>query len=126
MTRRTWLWSAGLAILAIGCLVLTDRGTAGDDKALRTAVQKVADAFKGGDKAGAVKMAADFAKKFELRDVMDLYKKRPDGWGVGSKPGVVRPDGIEMKLVDLGRAAPPPATLKKEGEALEEMGYILA
>jgi hypothetical protein len=129
MSKRVKIWSCGLATLALGCLVLAERGAAGDDKALRAAVAKVAAAFKKGDKAGAAKMAADFAKKFELEDIMNLYKKRDkDGLGVGSKAGVVPTgtDGIEIKLVAMGRDVPTPATLKKEGDALEEMGYDLA
>ena len=58
---------------------------------------------------------------------MDLFKKRDKGGlGVGSKPGVVTPDGMESKLMTLGHDAPSTTTLKKEADALEEMGYTVA
>jgi hypothetical protein len=124
------MWSvAGTAILAVGGWVLVSGdGSAAQDAALKDGVLKIAGAVKAGDGAGADKQAAALAKKVEdLGDLMDLFKPRDKGGiGVGSKAGVVVPDGIEKKLISMERDAPSGSTLKKEAEALEEMGYVIA
>jgi len=48
---------AGLALAATGLMVLDTRGAANADKDLSDAVNKVAEAIKKGDKAGASKAA---------------------------------------------------------------------
>lgn len=129
MNKKVCVWSAGIAIMALGGMVyLAGQGNAGEGKGPKDAVLKIADALKKGDAAGADKQAAALAKKLEgLDELMELFKKRDKGGiGVGSKAGVVAPDGIEMKLVSMGRDAPGAAALKKEAEALEEMGYAIA
>jgi hypothetical protein len=129
MSRQVWLWSVGIGMLALGGVVLlADRGGAGEPNKYKASVLKIADAFKKGDKAGAEKEAAALAKKVDsLDELMELFKKRDkNGLGVGPKPGVVTPDGIEIKLVTMGRDAPTATALKKEAEALEEMGYAIA
>jgi hypothetical protein len=133
MNKQLCSGLTGLGILAVGGLTflagLGSASTAGglDNGAIKSSVLKIADAVKKGE-AGADKQAAALAKKIEdLDDLMAMFKKRDkEGLGVGSKPGVATPDGIEVKLVALGRDAPSGATLKKEAEALEEMGYVIA
>jgi hypothetical protein len=111
----------------LGLLLLSEPGTAGG-KDLKDSVLKIAAAVKKGDTSDADKQAAALAKKVEdLADAMDLFKKRDKGGiGVGSKAGVAVPDGIESKVQNLSKEAPSATTLKKEGEALEEMGYAIA
>jgi hypothetical protein len=119
----------GVAVLAVGgLLLLGDRGRAGDDKAARDAVLKIADAFEKGDIEAAKKSAAAVAKKIEdLGEVMDLFKPRTKkGIGVGDKAGVATPDGIEDMLRILGRDAPSQSKLQKIGKSLERMAYITA
>jgi hypothetical protein len=130
MSKQACVMSAEVAVLALGSLVfLAEHGNAGDNQALKDSVLKIANTYKKGDKAGAEKQAAALAKKLDgLDELMDLFKKRDKGgYGVGSKPGVVQVgDGIEIKLMTMGRDAPTGATLKKEGDAIEEMGYVIA
>jgi hypothetical protein len=129
MKKLLCLGSVGVAILAIGVwLFVAGQGGAAQDAALKDGVLKVAATLKKGDSAAADKQATDLAKKVEdLADLMELFKTRAKGGiGVGSKAGVVVPDGIETKLVAMGRDAPASSTLKKESAALEEMGYVVA
>jgi hypothetical protein len=130
MSKHMHVTSAGCVLLALGgwVLVTGQGGAALQVKDLKEGVLKIADTIKKGDTAGADAQAGALAKKVEdLADVMEFFKKRDKGGiGVGSKAGVVVPDGIEMKLVGMGRDAPSVATLKKEASALEEMGYVVA
>ena len=129
MKKHMVVGSAGIALLALaGWVYLAGTGTAGQAAGLKDGVLKIADAIKKSDQAGADKQAAALAKKIEdLADLMELFKKRDKGGiGVGSKTGVAVPDGIELKLVGMGRDSLSPAALKKEAEALEEMGHVVA
>jgi hypothetical protein len=130
MSKRMCLMSAGCFLLALGgwVLVSAQGNAAQPGKELKEGVLKIADTIKKGDMAGADAQAVALAKKVEdLGDLMDFFKKRDKGGiGVGSKAGVVVPDGIEMKLVGLGRESPSVAALKKEAASLEEMGYVVA
>jgi hypothetical protein len=105
-------------------------GDAAQDAGLKSGVLKIADALKKGDTAGVDKQAKELAKKVEdLEDLMNVFKKRDKGGlGVGSKPGVVAAgqDGVETKLVALGRDTLAGTALKKEGQAIEEMGYVIS
>lgn len=122
------LLSAGLCTLALaGWTLWSAPSNAAQGGDVKATVLKIADALKKGDAASADKDAAALAKSKDLDEVMDLFKKRDKGGiGVGSKKDVAVPDGIEVKLVALGRDAPSAGALKKEGEALEEMGYVIA
>ncbi len=129
MKTHFCVWTTGLALLALGTWFTMDAlGQEGAAKGLKEGVLKIAASLKKGETATATKEAADLSKKIDdLADLMDLFKKRDKGGlGVGSKPGVVTPDGMESKLVALGRDAPSITTLKKEADALEEMGYTVA
>ena len=130
MHQKLWLGTMGLSLLALGGWVFVGgRGTAGEGKELKDGILKIAESLKKGDRDGAAKQAQALGKKMEeLHEMMEFFKKRDKGgWGVGSKPGVVTVgDGIELKLIALGRDAPAAGTLKKEGEAYEETGYIIA
>jgi len=129
MKKQLAMGSAGIVILALGGWVyLAGHGNAGEAKELKEGVLKVADALKKGDKASAEKQASLVAKKVsDLEDLMGLFKKRDKGGiGVGAKAGVVVPDGIESKLNKMGRDSPSVTEMKKEGEALVDMGYVVA
>jgi hypothetical protein len=122
------MWAMGGTLLAIAAgLYVTGQSWADtDDKELVAAINKIADALEKGDKAGATKMAQGLAKKLEdLEGVMALFKPRSKkGLGVGPKAGIIVPDGIEIKLLAIGRDAPSAATLTKEADALARMAYI--
>src|SRR5947209_7069918 len=120
---------AGAVLVLGGLLVLAEYGSAGDDeKAIQAAVLKIAAAVEKNDTAAAKKDAAALAKKVsEIDEVMNVFKlRKKKGLGVGQKAGAVTPDGIEQKLIVLGRDAPPQAQLDREAASLEKMAYVAA
>jgi len=125
---RLWLTGLGLATLGAGLYLVVQTTLAGGDEKFKTAILKVTDAVKKGDKDGAAKLAQSTAKEMEyLEDIMHFLKQRAKGGlGVGDKTGDVFPDGIEAKLLAMSRDAPSAVKLAKEAKALEEMGYRLA
>ena len=64
MSKKTCLWSAGMALLALsGWVIVTGQGSAGEANKYKDSILKIADSLKKGDKAGAEKLAAATAKK---------------------------------------------------------------
>lgn len=123
------IWIAGaIAATVGGAILLTGATGAGENKEIRDGIDKIATTLQKGDKDGAKKQADALAKKIDdLADAMDLFKPRKkNGFGVGKTPGAINPDGIEQMLLKIGRDAPAAGTLKKDGAALEEMGYRIA
>jgi hypothetical protein len=118
--------------LAIGFLVVGSGGAADDKGDLRIIVQKIADAIEKKDVDGAKKLAEQVAKdNDELEPVMRLMSKRvPAGkakvFGVGKKPGAISPDGIEAKVINLGKTAKKQNEIDKESMDLAEMAYRVA
>ena len=110
MRRHAWLTlTLGLALSLLAATTTQSADDAGD---LKGAIDKVA--AGSGD-------AAAIAKKNELGEVMHLFKPRnKKGYGVG-KPGEVTPDGIELKIIALGKKAPAKGDLSKQADALEEL-----
>jgi hypothetical protein len=123
--------AAGAALLALAVFFLAGSHAADEkdlkanlEKLVKTATEKPDDLEKAG---------ADFAKanKIEndsIKDVMDFLGKRDPtdkkavGWGVGPKPGEIKPDGIELKLREMAKVKPmSKAQLDKEKDALIEM-----
>jgi hypothetical protein len=128
MTTRARVWLAGVALAAVGLILhLAGKGTAGDNDEAKEAILKIAAALEKGDAGAAKTQAEALAKKIEeIEDVMNLMKPRSKkGLGVGDKPGAIQPDGIELKLVKMGRDAPGGAAAKKEAKALEKMAYVI-
>lgn len=128
-------WIAGVAglCLALGLLGPNGLSSAADDKGLVEGVKKIAAALEKKDAAEAKKLADGLAKKFENDDTMGLFAPRTKadgklgrGIGVGSKPGAMKPDGIERKLMDLAKKPLPDKQLADEAEALTAMGYDMA
>jgi hypothetical protein len=103
------LWAAAVA------------SRAADDKSpVKQDVLKLAEG-KGGV------TAADIAKRAEqLEEVMDVFKPRDKGGaGLGPTPGAIRPDGIELKLIDLGKKREmSKADVDKQADALARAGEI--
>lgn len=123
------IWFAGTMVAAVtGALALSGTSGAGDSKALKDNIDKIATALQKGDQEGAKKQAEALAKKLEdVVEAMDLFKPRKkEGYGVGDKPGAINPDGIEQMLLKVGRDAPAAGFLNKESAALEQMGYRIA
>jgi hypothetical protein len=125
----TRIWIAGAVFAAVGAAVLLPYTSgAGENKALRDGIDKIAAALQKGDTDAAKKEADALAKKTEeLVEMMDLFKPRKkDGFGIGPTPGAVAQDGIEQMIQHLQRDVPPAATLKKNSAALEQMAYRTA
>jgi Cytochrome C' len=127
--NRTHAWLAGLGLLALGMVfIVVSRGMGGGEEKIKKSVLKIAAAIEKGDKAGAAAEAKALAKSVEdIEDVMAVFKLREKhGIGVGPKANAIVPDGIELKLLAIGRDAPGQATVNKEAEALEKMAYVIA
>jgi len=134
MRKFAFVCAAGCTLLALQLLLGTDASGAPIDKDVKEALDKIAGLIEKGDDAAAKKEAAALGKKIEeLNDVMHAFKPRVPakkkgiaGIGVGSKPGVVTPDGIEQKLVDIGRNGIAVNDLKREGKAIGEAAWHIA
>jgi soluble cytochrome b562 len=113
--------AAGAALLAVGLVFLTG-GRAADDKGPREEVDKLAE-VAAKSPADLQKKADAYAKNVDsLEDVMNLLKKRmkdgKGGYGIGPKPTGQADDGIEARIQNYAKKAPPAATLKKEKDDL--------
>ncbi|HBI45652.1 MAG TPA: hypothetical protein DDY78_22790 [Planctomycetales bacterium] len=126
MRRHAWLLPA-VGALALGVSVLAvARGRDKDDEAdkLKAAaaaapdVQKLADA--AGDPAALKKEAAVISAKDELLPIMWSFKPRAKGGlGVGAKG-----EGIELKLIGLGKKVLPANDLTAQGADLKRMAEV--
>ena len=126
-------WIVGIAGSALALGLLGPGQAADDSKELVESVKKVAAALAKNDASEAKKLADGFGKKFENEDAMALFGPRTKsdgkmgrGLGVGSKPGVLKPDGIEKKLMELAKKPLPDKQLADEADALTTMGYDMA
>ncbi len=120
---------AGGVVLVVGLWLVAGAETIGaaDDKDVRSAILKIADLIEKNDDAAAKKQAAALAKDAELGDVMYLLLLRSKkGVGVGPEPGKITPDGIEAKLINIGKRPLPKAQIDKEGDAIARMALITA
>jgi hypothetical protein len=124
--RALTRWTVSLvATLALGVFFLTNIG-ASEDKDVKSTVLKIADAIEKSDTAGAKKLAESL-KDEDLEDVMHLMKPRKDkGLGVGGKPGAIKPDGIELKVIALAQAAPTKKELDESSADLTKAAYVAA
>jgi hypothetical protein len=121
--------AAGAAVLALTLILLPGGQAADDEKDLRPDLDKLVKT--GTDKPADLPKAGDeFAKKNKIdnesiKDVMDYLGKRdeksPKVWGVGDKPGDIKPDNIEMKIRELAKKPLTKAQMEKEVDALKEM-----
>jgi cytochrome c556 len=125
MKRHAWLLPA-LGALALGVSVLAvargrDKDEADNLKAAAAAapdVQKLADA--AGDPAALKKEAAAISTKDELLPIMWAFKPREKGGlGVGAKG-----EGIELKLISLGKNVLPANDLSAQGADLKRMAEV--
>jgi soluble cytochrome b562 len=125
MRRNAWLLPA-LGALALGVSVLAvasgrDKDEADNLKAAAAAapdVQKLADA--AGDPAALKKEAAAISTKDELLPIMWAFKPAAKGGlGVGGKG-----EGIELKLISLGKKVLPAKDLTAQGADLKRMAEV--
>lgn len=128
MKRQAPVVLVGIGALALGSgLFLAALGRAGDDDAAKKGILKIAAALAKGNSEAASSDAKALAKKIEeIDEVMNLMRPRnKKGLGVGEKPGAIVPDGIELKLVQMGRDAPSQQAANKEAAALEKMAHVV-
>ena len=121
-------WGMGATLMAAGLAFLAGayHANALEDMEIRGEILKLADAIeKGGDATKS--QAAAIAKKSELEDVMGLFRLRTKkGVGVGEKPGIIKPDGIEAQIMNLGKREPRKDQLATEARDLARAAYITA
>jgi len=130
MTRyaRWAVVGAVASALVAWSLIQVTIGTAADeDQELKANILKLADVMAQKDMDAAKKQAQTIAAKVdEVEPVMDLMKPRGDGGlGVGTA-GKVTPDGIEKKLLAMGKTPLSAPQAKDQGEALARAGYEVA
>jgi hypothetical protein len=117
--------------LVVWSLALVSRA-ADEDKELRDSIEKLADVLAKKDLAAAKTQGEAIANKVdEIAPVMDLLKPRGDGgFGVGAKAGAITPDGIEKKLIDMGKQIQmgklTPAQVTAQADALERLADRVA
>jgi len=141
MKRTKRGMAGGLAALVLGLGLVGGLGAADDDvevpKAVRDGLYKIADLIEKGKLDDAKKEAAALAKKSgfdggkpnSCTDLMHGFAPRAKkGFGVGDKPGLIKPDGIESKIQVLGddKKKLTTAVLAKEAPDLRKMAYITA
>jgi len=132
MTKKSALvLGIGLALVA-GTAVLSLR--AAEEAPAAPDVKKLADQVSKQDWNNLSREGQKIAKKYEeLNDVMGVFKPRriqpgaagTSGIGVGNKPGVILPDGIEAKILDLTKRIRK-GDLDNNAADLKRMGEITA
>jgi hypothetical protein len=133
MNRHVRAWATAAAVV-VGIWLVSAAGSgqaAADDaeaKQAREATLKVADLIAKKNYGAATTEAKAAAKKVDdLEKVMTTLKLRSQGGvGVGPKPGALTPDGIEAKLINMGRRALPEKDLNTQAAALTQAADILA
>jgi len=122
-THRIILCAAVVLASGFGVLALADNAA----EEAKAAIQKLAGDAGTKDWEALSKAGAEVAKKNELEDVMNLFKLRKPGkvagLGVGKDPGQITPDGIEAKILDLGKKGAGPA---EDRGALIRMAEVTA
>ncbi len=125
MRRHAWLLPAAGAV-ALSALMLTvargrDKDEADNLKAAAAAapeVKKLADA--AGDPAALKKEGAAISSKFDLLPIMWAFKPREKGGlGVGDKG-----EGIELKLIALGKKAVPAKDMAGQAADLKRLAEV--
>jgi hypothetical protein len=127
LPARVWATTAaivGLAILVFGS------STAAEKKDAKADLIKLVGLIEKGDETAAQKQAKAIADNIEeLDQVMKYFKVRGmkgKGFGIGPDRDKIKPDHIELMLVDLGKKPKTKAVLDKQADALAEMGYRVA
>jgi len=125
--------------LALGLFFVGRSGAADEEvpKDIKEAILKIADLLDKGKMDDAKKAAADLVKKAKIdgakpdscTDFMHAFAVRAKkGFGVGDKPGMIKPDGIEGKITDLGdeKKKLTDKTLKTEAADIKKIALVAA
>jgi cytochrome c556 len=144
-----WLLSlAALWILGFGLLVAVGPGAAADKdekvspeqkaarEQARQTVEQLADMVGDDKKAEDVqKKAKELAEKMMKADfgvqavepiMAPLKLRTKGGMGIGAKPGVYDPDGIEAKIIGLAKKKLTAAELKNQADDIAKLAKITA
>jgi ribosomal protein S20 len=127
---RARLFMGGFLAISFAWMTSTNPINADDKGNLRASVQKIADALAKDDAAGATRLAADVAKSIELEEAMNLMKRHDTAkdkskvFGMGEPAGSIKPDGIEAKILGLGKINK--SQFEKESSALATMADRVA
>lgn len=143
MKRTTRGMVCGALALTLGMWLVARSSGADDDdpepvpEDVRAAILKIADLLEKGKIEDARKEAAAFAKKKKydggdpgscklLMRAFQLRAKK--GFGVGDKPGLIKPDGIEKYVIELGdeNKKLSDKTLKTQAADIKKIAYISA
>jgi hypothetical protein len=117
-----------MLVMGLMTQVATSRADDEEDKAIKEAQKdtlELAKAIESGKDKETKEIAARMKKKYEeLNTIMQAFKpttKKGLGTGIGAKgPG----DGIESKIISLGKFTPTAAALGKDKAALIKMAYV--
>jgi len=120
-----WIARVLTLTVALALVVCSANQAADDEKEETKAAQKaIVELAKDADSGNVdAKKAAEIKKKYEdLLTVMNIYKPRDKG-GLGVGPAG-KGDGIELKLIALGKKAPSKMSLEKEQKDLMMMARV--
>jgi soluble cytochrome b562 len=124
LTRAVALGS--VLLLAVVLLAGGDVRAAADEDTKKAQADILDLAKKIADGKNVAQEATAIKKKYEdLNTLMHAYKPSEKG-GIGTGLGTPKSDGIEIKIINLGKRAVPGDTLKKEQQALTKIGHINA
>jgi hypothetical protein len=131
---RHWFVLATCVLLGGVMIVISGSGQAADPEDIAKAQKKVleiADDIANKKNDDAVKKAKDYVKK-EVNDYKDLEApmkamalRDNGGYGFGPK-GSFTPDGIEAKLINLGRKPMAPKDVDAQADSLAKSANIMA
>jgi hypothetical protein len=115
-----------MLLLAVALLGGGDARAAADEETKKAQADILDLAKKIADGKNVAAETAAIKKKYEeLLTLMHAYKPSPKG-GIGTGLEPKAGDGIEIKIINLGKRVLQPATLKKEEQVLTKIGYINA
>lgn len=122
MSRHARVLGVGAFVLVLAAaLVVGD--LAADQKSATLGIDRLAKSLEKGSPDKAV---LDSMKKENLDEIMYLFKLRKSGgFGMGDKAGAITPDGIELKIIGLGKKTLK-GDLDKQGDAIAEAAYRTA
>jgi len=118
--------AVGAVLLGLGSLFLTS-GYGGQAAGGQEGILKAAEALEKKDLEGARKQAEAVGKSMEVDEIMQtLALRRQKGLGIGPKPGAITPDGIEAKIIALGKKPLTPKEAEAQSKDLARAAYVTA
>jgi hypothetical protein len=137
MTRKArWLVAGAGALVACWALSSPGAGAAEEEleipKDVKDTVLNMAKLIADGKGDEAKKLGAALVKKKDYdgsklgstKEVMHVFSQRKyKGFGFGEKP-MKTADGIEAKIMDLGKKVMTPTKLKTDMPALKQLAYV--